>query len=106
MYVVDITNLAEQDILSTVDHISNVLMAPIAASNLLDELEKVEYTLSETPYIYPKVHDNYLAEKNLRFVMIKNFILFCTVNDSEQKVYGLRFLHGRRDWKSILREKI
>jgi plasmid stabilization system protein ParE len=103
MYFVDITDVAENDILSTADYIANVLKAPIAANNLLDELEKIEHTLAETPYVYPKVPDDYLAEKGLRFVMVKNFILFYTVNDEEQKVYGIRFLYGRRDWKNILR---
>jgi plasmid stabilization system protein ParE len=104
MYFVDITDAAENDILSTADHVANVLKAPVAANNLLDELEKIEQTLAATPYIYPKAPDDYLAEKGLRFVMVKNFILFYTVNDKEQKVYGIRFLYGRRDWKNILRE--
>ncbi|MDR1950293.1 MAG: type II toxin-antitoxin system RelE/ParE family toxin [Spirochaetaceae bacterium] len=105
MYFVDITDIAENDILATVDYIANVLKAPIAANNLLDELEKVEHILAETPYIYPKVPDDYLAEIGLRFVMVKNFILFYTVNGEKQKVYGIRFLYGRRDWKNILREE-
>jgi plasmid stabilization system protein ParE len=104
MYFVDITDIAENDILVSADYITNVLKAPISANNLLDELEKVEHILTETPYIYPKVPDDFLAEAGFRFVMVKNFILFYTVNDEEQKVYGIRFLYGRRDWKNILRE--
>jgi plasmid stabilization system protein ParE len=104
MCFVDITDAAENGILSTADYIANVLKAPIAANNLLDELEKIEHTLSETPYIYPKVPDDYLAGKGLHFVMVKNFILFYTINDEEQKVYVIRFLYGRRDWKNILSE--
>jgi plasmid stabilization system protein ParE len=105
MYLLDITDIAENDILATADYIANVLKAPLAANNLLDELEKVEHILAETPYIYPKVPDDYLAKTGLRFVMVKNFILFYTVNDEEQKVYGIRFLYGRRNWKNILREE-
>jgi plasmid stabilization system protein ParE len=105
MYFVDITDIAENDILVTVDYIANVLKVPIAANNLLDELEKVEHRLAENPYIYPRVPDDYLAETGLRFVMVKNFILFYTVKDEEQKVYGIRFLYGRRDWKNILGEE-
>jgi plasmid stabilization system protein ParE len=95
MYFVDITDIAENDILAAANYMVNVLKAPRAANNLLDELEKVEHILAETPYIYPKVPDD-LAETGLRFVMVKNFILFYTVNDEEQKVYGIRFLYGRR----------
>jgi hypothetical protein len=70
-----------------------------------DELGKTEQTLAETPYIYPKVLDDYLPEKGLRFVMVKIFILFCTVNDKEQKVYGIRFLYGKRNLKNILKRE-
>jgi plasmid stabilization system protein ParE len=105
MYFVDITDAAEYDISSTADYITNVLGAPIAGINLLDELEKTEYVLAETPYIYPIVPNDYFAEKGLRFVMVKNFILFFTVNDEEQKVYAIRLLYGRRDWKNILKEE-
>ncbi|MDR1894767.1 MAG: hypothetical protein LBQ61_08825 [Spirochaetales bacterium] len=56
MYFVDITDIAENDILVSADYITNVLKAPIAANNLLDELERVEHILAETPYIYPKLN--------------------------------------------------
>ena len=52
-YSVNITDLAEEDILSTVKYISNALKNPIAANNLLDEIEKYEKILEEMPNIYP-----------------------------------------------------
>ena len=35
MYSLAITNIAEEDILDTVNYIANVLKAPVAANNLL-----------------------------------------------------------------------
>jgi hypothetical protein len=40
MYSVHITDIAEEEILTTVRYIADVLKAPIAANNLLDEIEK------------------------------------------------------------------
>jgi plasmid stabilization system protein ParE len=60
-YSLNITDIAEEDILSTVRYIANVLKNPIAANNLLDEIEKHEKTLEDIPGIYPSVHDEYLA---------------------------------------------
>ena len=42
MYFLNITDAAEQDILSAVKYMADVLKAPIAANNLLDEIERIE----------------------------------------------------------------
>jgi toxin ParE1/3/4 len=102
MYFVNITDAAEQDILSTVNYIADVLKAPAAANNLLDEIEKYEKILEETPNLYPFVPDEYLAEKGIKFVMVKNYMLFFIVSEDEKTVNVVRFLYGRRDWKGIL----
>jgi hypothetical protein len=57
MYFVNITDLAEEEILSTVKYISGELKAPKAANDLLDEIEKHEGILEKTPNIYPRVPD-------------------------------------------------
>jgi len=104
-YSLNITDIAEEDILSSVRYIANELKNSIAANNLLDEIEKYEKILEETPGIYPSVHDEYLAEQGLRFVTIKNFLLFFTIDKKNKTVNIIRFLYGRRDWKNILKNK-
>jgi toxin ParE1/3/4 len=104
-YSLNITDIAEEDILSTVKYIANELKNSVAANNLLDEIEKHEKILEETPGIYPAVHDEYLAEKGLKFVTIKNFLLFFTIDKKNKTVNIIRFLYGRRDWKNILKNK-
>ena len=103
MYSLNITNIAEEDILSAINYIANVLNAPMAANNLLDEIEKYEETLEKSPNIYLFVSDEYLAEKKLKFVMIKDYIMFYTIDEDEKTVNVIRFLYGRRDWKNILK---
>jgi plasmid stabilization system protein ParE len=49
------------------------------------------------------VPDEYLAEKGIKFVMIKNYMMFYTINEDEKTVIVIRFLYGRRDWKNILK---
>ena len=103
MYFVNITDSAEEDIISAVNYISVKLKAPKAANNLLDEIEKHEEILGKTPNIYPRVPDEYLAEKGLRFAIIKNYLMFFSVDEEEKVVNVVRFLYGRRDWKNILK---
>jgi len=102
MYSVNITDIAEEDILNTLKYIANVLKSPIAANNLLDEIERHEEILENTPNIYPLVPDEYLAQRGLKFTMIKNYLMFYTINEDEKTVTVVRFLYGRRDWKNIL----
>jgi plasmid stabilization system protein ParE len=103
MYSLNITDIAEEDILNTVKYIADVLKAPKAANNLLDEIERHEEILANTPNLYPFVPDEYLAQKGLKFTMIKNYIMFYKINENEKIVTVIRFLYGRRDWKNILR---
>jgi plasmid stabilization system protein ParE len=103
-YSINITDLAEEDILATVRYISNMLKNPIAANNLLDEIERHEKILEDTPNIYPFVHDEYLSEKGLKYVRIKNYLIFYTVDEDNKIVNVIRFLYGRMDWKNILTE--
>ena len=103
MYSLAITDIAEEDILETVSYITNVLKAPAAANNLLDEIERHEEILENTPNIYPFVPDEYLAQRGLKFTRIKNYLLFYTINEDEKIVTVIRFLYARRDWKNILK---
>ena len=103
MYSLAITNIAEEDILNTVYYIANVLKAPAAANNLLDEIERHEEILENTPNMYPFVPDEYLAQKGLKFTRIKNYLMFYVINENEKNVTVIRFLYNRRDWKNILR---
>ena len=104
MYSINITDVAEEDILGTVKYIADVLKAPTAANNLLDEILSHEEILENTPNIYPFVPDEYLAQKGLKFTVIKNYLMFYTINEDEKIVTVIRFLYGRRDWKNILKE--
>jgi len=101
-YSLSITDLAEEDILASVTYIADVFKNPVAANNLLDEIESCEKILEETPNIYPFVRDEYLARKGVRYAVIKNYLLFYTVDEDDKTVNVVRFLHGRRNWKNIL----
>ena len=105
-YFVNITDLAEEDILSTTKYISNDLKNPIAANSLLDEIEKHEKLLEKNPYTHPLVRDDYLSEKGLRIMVIKNYIMLYVIDDENNSVNVIRFLYGRRDWKNILSENV
>ena len=102
MYNVNITDLAEEDIKAVTKYISKDLNAPVAANSLLDEIEKHEEILSESPNMYPNVPDQYLASLGLKFVIIKNYLMFYLIDEEKNVVNVIRFLYNRRNWKNIL----
>lgn len=54
------------------------------------------------PTRYPLCHDEVLHMWGIRFVPVKNYLLFYIVREDEQKVYVLRFLYSKRNWQKIL----
>jgi len=103
MYIAKFTELAEYDILSTLEYITDILNAPKAAENLFYEIyDKIEI-IEDNPFLFPLVKDLYLSKKGLRWIGIKNYMIFFKIIEAEKKVSIIRFLYGRRDWQNILK---
>jgi addiction module RelE/StbE family toxin len=100
MYKLTFTDSYKRDVKSSVNYIKNILQAPTAAERLKNEIKKATQKIKATPFIYPVVPDDYLALKGIRFVIVKNYMLFYVVETREIQV--IRFLYGPRDWKNIL----
>jgi toxin ParE1/3/4 len=102
MYKVFFSKVAENDLLETLTYIQKALKAPKAASelykSLVDKLEK----LSPNPYTIQLISDEYLKSKKIRALRIKNHICFFKIIEKGKKIVIIRFLYGRRDWKSII----
>lgn len=102
-YEVHITRAAENDLNESADYIEFVLLNPQAADDLLDTVEETLPTLAQYAQRYALVDDPVLRAWGIRFVQIKNYLAFYTISEEEQKVYIVRFLYGKRNWISILK---
>lgn len=102
-YEVRITRAAENDLNEAADYIEFVLLNPQAADDLLDTVEETLPTLAQYAQRYALVDDPVLRAWGIRFVQIKNYLAFYTISEEEQKVYIVRFLYGKRNWISILK---
>ena len=92
------------DIISALNYIANILEAPKAAENHFEELKKKYEKLKENPYIRPLVRNKYLATKGIRFIKVKNYILIYKINEENKTVLLYRFIYCRRDWINILKD--
>jgi plasmid stabilization system protein ParE len=102
MYALIFSKLFDSDIDATYQYIKENLEAPMAAENLLKEVKlKLEY-LKENPTVRPLINDELIAALNLRAIKVKNYVIYYSVNEENQKVRLVRFLYNKRDWIHIL----
>jgi len=100
MYTLKFSKYFYEDVKSCVNYIEHILQNTIAAQSLKDEIKKTYKKIKENPFIYPVVSDEYLASIGFRFAMVKNYMIFYTVE--EKQINIIRFLYGYRDWMTIL----
>ena len=105
MYHIDITRPAENDIIEAAKYIKEQLLNPSAAENLIDAAETAINSLNVMPLRHALVGDDSLASLGIRFIPVKNYLIFYTVREERKTVVIQRFLYGRRDWVAILKSK-
>lgn len=103
MYKIAVTEPAQNDLKEAVLYISKELKNKRAASNLIDLFEETARSLTDMPERYAVVDDEILAKEGIRFIQIKNYLLFYGVRKETETVVIQRFLYARRNWMSILK---
>lgn len=103
-YQVHITKQAEKDPDCALDYIEFSLKKPQAADSLLDEAEQTLGSLTQMPGRYALPEDKLLTAWGIRFVQIKNYLAFYVIVKETQIVHIIRFLYGKSDWRSVLRQ--
>lgn len=83
-------------------YISNDLSSPIAAENLMSEIDKrISYT-AENPYMYPLCPEP-LSRLGYRKITVKNYIAVYLIKEEEKAVHFLDFIYGRQNYIDILK---
>lgn len=103
-YQLNITFTAEHDIMRAADYIEFSLKNPDAANHLLDVAAEQINSLSDLPQRFRLVEDPVLASWKIRFITVKNYLAFYTIDDEKKLVTIVRFLHQKSNWTAILRQ--
>lgn len=103
-YNIHITATAERDILRAADYIEFTLKNPTAADHLLDAVTEQINSLGDMPEKLRLVDDPVLANWEIRFVIINNYLAFYTIDKEKQMVIVVRFFYQKSNWNSILRQ--
>ena len=104
-FQVHYTNQMKHDLKQVLGYIKSSLKNPQAANNLLNETEHILASLAQMPERYALADDDLLAAWGVRLVRVKNYLAFYIVNRETQTVQVIRFLYGKSDWRTILREE-
>ena len=102
MFTLEITQSAETDLDKITDYLGFELSNPKAALALLDEIDRVSITLTDSPELFPLCSDSRLAEQGYRKAIVRAYILVYEIDHAAHVVRVLRFFHGSEDYANKL----
>lgn len=106
MYKIIYTQKALADLDAVASYIK-LKLCNISASNcIVENFFSEGDSLVAFPTRYPLCNNAFLRAWGIRFVPVKNYLLFYVVREAEGTVYVIRFLYAKRAWQNILREYV
>ena len=102
MYRLEYLPLARQDMIDIVSYISNTLNNPQAADQLAVELIEAGASILQFPYANPAYIPIRPLKHEYRKLLVKNYIMFYWVNESEQLITIARVIYAKRNYKPLL----
>lgn len=99
-YKIVIYPKAKLDVENIFKYIQNDLANPQAALDFLDEFYNTFYKLRYFPESHQVITNEYIKDKTLRKVSIKNYLAFYRVKENEIQI--IRILYGMSNYQEIL----
>ncbi|MCL1807372.1 MAG: type II toxin-antitoxin system RelE/ParE family toxin [Oscillospiraceae bacterium] len=102
MYKLEYLPLAKQDMTDIVRYISRELVNPIAAERLASEMIEAAERLIDFPYAYPAHYPIKPLKHEYRRLLVRNYIIFYTVDEKLKLITVARVIYARRDYEALL----
>ncbi len=96
-----LTPLAISDIDETLAYISEKLANPIAANNLLTNIEQTIDKICDFPFAYADCSFFMIQDKNIRHVQVANYLLIYEIVEEKSSINILRFRYSAMDLSKI-----
>ncbi len=101
-YKIKFSKDARNDYFNIIRYIKYKLFEPDIANNyakmIKEEINKLEYT----PQSFAIIPNDTIKYNNIRKLIIKNYIVFYRVNESDKMVNIERILYGASNWEEII----
>lgn len=102
-YTINLTAPALLDIQKALTYITLNLQNKTATDNLYITINSKINNLPNFPNKYPLVNAPKLLYQQIRYIPVDNYLIFYSVNESEQQIQILRFLYAKSNWLAILK---
>ena len=102
IYDVKISEHALLDMKGMYEHICNELMEPIIAAKQYARIEEAIYSLEQMPERFRRYDKEPWKSRNLRIMLVDNYIVYYIVNNTKNLVTAMRVMYGRRDTEKEL----
>ena len=96
-YEVRVTRQALEQMKEIVHYISNDLMAPDAADNLLDKMKAEITKLPSFPKKHALIDEEPWRTEGVRKIVVKNFLIYYWIDDENNRVQVTAVNYSRRD---------
>lgn len=101
---INYTFKARQDLRDIYEYIAYTLLSPGAARNTAEKIMEAARSLESMPERNPLYKEEPWRSQGIRFIPVKNYLVFYTVNKADNVVLILRIMYGGRDISRQLEE--
>lgn len=102
MYALRFYPKAKQDLENIYTYISKELCNPEAAKKLIITIEKGLTQVREIPFSCPKIANVPVKNREIRKLVVENYIIFYLANEQDKQIEVVRILYGMMDYQKIL----
>lgn len=96
-YEVKVTKQAYRQMREIVLYITNELLSPEAAANLLDKMQEAINALSEMPKRHSLVDEEPWRSEGVRKIIVKNFLIYFWIDDENMRVQVTAVIYAKRN---------
>lgn len=97
---------AQQDLKNVYEYIAYSLQSPQVAQSMSNRLMQAAHSLEDMPERNPLYREEPWRSQGVRFLPVKNYLLFYTVNKETNTVSIARILYGGMDISRQLEESM
>ena len=101
-YNIIIEKYAQKDLEPIYNYICNKLVNKEAAITLLNKINEKFDSIALFPKSAPLIINNYVKNKNIRKLLIDNYIAFYEVDDIKNEIRIIRIMYGMQNYIDVL----
>lgn len=101
-YRIVIGKYAQKDLIDIYNYISKVLSNNAAAVQLLNKINDKFESIKLFPKSAPLISNEYVKKKNIRKILINNYIAFYEIDEANFEIRIIRIIYGMMNYSEIL----